>query len=101
MRDGDVLELAGLRFAVREIPGHSPGHVVFVLAEEQVVFGGDVLFRGSIGRTDFPGGDLELLLGGIRSKLWTLPPETVVYPGHGPTTTVGHEKRTNPFAAGG
>jgi glyoxylase-like metal-dependent hydrolase (beta-lactamase superfamily II) len=62
-----------------------------------VVFGGDVLFRSSIGRTDFPGSDGRLLFEGIRGKLFTLPADTVVYPGHGPVTTVGHEKRTNPF----
>ena len=96
------LEAAGFRLEVLEIPGHSPGHVVFVLQDEPVVvFGGDVLFRGSIGRTDFPGGDMELLLTGIRAKLWPLPDETVVYSGHGPTTTVGHERRTNPFLSGG
>jgi glyoxylase-like metal-dependent hydrolase (beta-lactamase superfamily II) len=98
--EGDVVEAAGLRFEVREAPGHSPGHVVFVLRGGPVrVFGGDVLFRGSIGRYDLPGGDGPLLLRNIRSKLFTLPePEdTVVYPGHGPTTTVGHERRTNPF----
>jgi hydroxyacylglutathione hydrolase len=96
--EGDVVEAAGLRLEVLEIPGHSPGHVVFVLRETPcIVFGGDVLFRGSIGRTDFPGGSHSRLLEGIRAKLFTLPPTTVVYPGHGPVTTVGHEKRTNPF----
>jgi glyoxylase-like metal-dependent hydrolase (beta-lactamase superfamily II) len=66
-----------------------------------VVFGGDVLFAGSIGRTDFPGGSLKQLLSGIRAKLWPLPDETAVYPGHGPTTSIGVEKRTNPFLAAG
>jgi glyoxylase-like metal-dependent hydrolase (beta-lactamase superfamily II) len=98
VRDGDVCELAGIRLEVLEIPGHSPGHVVFVYrAVPSVVFGGDVLFRGSIGRTDFPGGNSPLLLQGIRAKLYSLPDDTVVYPGHGPVTTIGHEKRTNPF----
>ena len=99
VNEGDVLEFAGFRLEVREIPGHSPGHVVFVLHDELpiVVFGGDVLFRGSIGRTDFPGGSFETLAAGIRTKLYTLPDDAVVYPGHGPVTTVGHEKRTNPF----
>jgi glyoxylase-like metal-dependent hydrolase (beta-lactamase superfamily II) len=102
VRDGDVLEAAGVRLEVLDIPGHSPGHVVYLVREESppVVFGGDVLFRGSIGRTDFPGGDLGQLLGGIRAKLWPLPEDTVVYPGHGPATAVGHERRTNPFLAG-
>jgi len=98
--EGDVVETAGLRFEVREIPGHSPGHVVFLWqGPPPLVFGGDVLFRGSIGRYDFPGGDGRLLLSGIRRKLFTLPPGTVVYPGHGPVTTVGHEQQTNPFLA--
>ncbi len=96
--EGDTVEAAGLVFAVHDIPGHSPGHVVFVHAGAPVqVFGGDVLFRGGIGRYDFPGGNGPLLLDGIRRKLFTLPADTVVYPGHGPVTTVGHEMRTNPF----
>jgi glyoxylase-like metal-dependent hydrolase (beta-lactamase superfamily II) len=100
VKEGDVVEYAGIRLEVLDIPGHSPGHVVFVHRDAPVwVFGGDVLFRGSIGRYDFPGGDGRLLLGGIRTKLFTLPDDTVVYPGHGPVTTVGHEKRTNPYLA--
>jgi hydroxyacylglutathione hydrolase len=96
--EGDTVEAAGLVLEVFDIPGHSPGHVVYVLrAQPTLVFGGDVLFRGSIGRTDFPGGSHPLLLRGIREKLFTLPDDTVVYSGHGPVTTVGHEKRTNPF----
>ena len=98
VQEGDVVEAAGLRLEVLEIPGHSPGHVAFVVRTEPVtVFGGDVLFRGGIGRCDFPGGDQDLLLQGIRDKLYTLPDDTVIYPGHGPVTTVRHEKRTNPF----
>src|SRR5918911_1382336 len=80
--EGDVVEEAGLALEVLDVPGHSPG---------------DVLFRGGIGRSDFPGGDGALLLAGIRTKLFTLPPDTVVYPGHGPATTVGREKATNPY----
>jgi glyoxylase-like metal-dependent hydrolase (beta-lactamase superfamily II) len=100
LAEGDVVEAAGMSLEVLEVPGHSPGHVVFVYRDQPThVFGGDVLFRGSIGRTDFPNGDLDLLLRGIRHKLFTLPPDTVVYPGHGPVTTVGHEMRTNPFLA--
>jgi hydroxyacylglutathione hydrolase len=99
VREGDAIEFAGIRLEVFEIPGHSPGHVVYVYrSAPSVVFGGDVLFRGSIGRSDFPGGSLELLLEGIRGKLFTLPEDTLVYSGHGPRTTVGHERRTNPFA---
>jgi hydroxyacylglutathione hydrolase len=99
VKEGEVLNLAGLELEVREIPGHSPGHVVFVTRglNPVVVLGGDVLFRGGIGRYDFPGGDGEALVSGIRKKLFTLPDDTVVYPGHGPVTTTGHEKRTNPY----
>jgi glyoxylase-like metal-dependent hydrolase (beta-lactamase superfamily II) len=97
--EGETVEFAGLRFEVLEIPGHSPGHVVFVLRDAGLVLGGDVLFAGSIGRTDFPGGSRPQLVSGIRAKLWPLPDDTRVYPGHGPATTVGHEKRSNPFVA--
>ncbi len=100
VNEGETLELAGMRLEVLEIPGHSPGHVVFVYRPEggdPIVFGGDVLFRGSVGRTDFPGGSHKTLISGIRGKLFTMPEGTLVYPGHGPVTTVGHEKRTNPF----
>ena len=99
VREGDVVEAAGMKLHVLDIPGHSPGHVVYVLNSENppIVIGGDVLFQGSIGRCDFPGGDQELLVSGIRAKLFTLPEGTRVYPGHGPETTVGVERRTNPF----
>ena len=98
LREGDVVEAAGIRLEVLDIPGHSPGHVVFVYrSKPNVVFGGDVLFRGSVGRTDFPGSSGELLYSGIQTKLFTLHDDTIVYPGHGPVTTTGHEKRTNPF----
>jgi len=100
VREGDTVLFAGLTLDIREIPGHSPGHIVYVVRDAGVVFGGDVLFRGSIGRTDFPGGSFETLAAGIREKLYTMPDETVVYPGHGPVTKVGHEKRTNPFVPG-
>jgi len=95
--EGDTLLFAGLTFDILEIPGHSPGHIVYVVRDAGLVFGGDVLFRGSIGRTDFPGGSFETLAAGIRAKLYTMPDETVIYPGHGPVTKVGHEKRRNPF----
>jgi glyoxylase-like metal-dependent hydrolase (beta-lactamase superfamily II) len=99
--EGDRCDLAGLTFEVVEIPGHSPGHIVFVVRGEPIrVFGGDVLFRGSIGRTDFPGGSFEQLVHGIRRKLWSFPSNAVVYPGHGPVTTIGHERQTNPFVGG-
>jgi hydroxyacylglutathione hydrolase len=100
VREGDTLLFAGLTLDIREIPGHSPGHVVFIVRDQGIVFGGDVLFRGSIGRTDFPGGSFDTLAEGIRNKLYAMPDETVIYPGHGPVTKVGHERRTNPFVAG-
>jgi hydroxyacylglutathione hydrolase len=97
--EGDVYRAAGFDLSVCEIPGHSSGHVVFIwrAGRPMVVFGGDVLFAGSIGRTDFPDGSFEQLAAGIRSKLFTLADDTVVLPGHGPATTVGQEKRNNPF----
>jgi glyoxylase-like metal-dependent hydrolase (beta-lactamase superfamily II) len=99
VREGERFEYGGIALDVLEIPGHSPGHVVYVHQREPpIVFGGDVLFRGSVGRTDFPGGSSRLLLSGIRTKLFSLPDDTLVYPGHGPVTTVGREKRDNPFA---
>jgi glyoxylase-like metal-dependent hydrolase (beta-lactamase superfamily II) len=102
LREGDVVEEAGIRLEVLEIPGHSAGHIVLVYRGQPcLVFGGDVLFRGSVGRTDFPGGSSQRLFDGIRGKLFTLPPDTVVYSGHGPVTTVAHERRTNPFVRGG
>jgi hydroxyacylglutathione hydrolase len=96
--DGERLELAGFSFEVREIPGHSPGSVVFVCDQfdPMFVFGGDVLFSGSVGRTDL-GGNGPQLLAGIRAKLFNLTDGTLVLPGHGPVTTVGHERRSNPF----
>src|SRR5262249_681029 len=97
VREGDTLVFAGLTLDILDVPGHSPGHIVFVIRCEGVVFGGDVLFRGSVGRTDFPGGSFETLADGIRRKVYALPDSTVIYPGHGPVTTVGHERRTNPF----
>ena len=99
--DGEALTVAGITMDVGEIPGHSPGHVVYVLRDTKPtrVLGGDVLFRGGVGRTDFPGGSFPQLKAGIRRVLWPLPDDTVVYPGHGPVTTTGQEKRTNPYLA--
>lgn len=102
--EGQVLRLgegdgAPLEIRVLETPGHSPGGVSLVVADR--VFVGDVLFQGSVGRTDLPGGNFETLAESIREKLFQLPEETRLYPGHGPETTVGHEKRTNPFVGGG
>lgn len=101
VREGETLTVAGIEMEVFDVPGHSPGHVVYVIRETApvTVLGGDVLFRGSVGRTDFPGGSFGQLKQNIQRVLWKLPDDTVVYPGHGPTTTTGHEKRTNRFLA--
>jgi hydroxyacylglutathione hydrolase len=98
LADGQRLTLGGLAFEVRHAPGHTPGHVAFVGHGVAIV--GDVLFAGSIGRTDLPGGDTATLLASIRERLLPLPDETIVYPGHGPQTTIGQERRTNPFITG-
>lgn len=82
------------------VPGHSPASMVFYLPQQEFLIGGDVLFRDSIGRTDLPGGNHEALLTNIREKLYVLPDQTIVYPGHGTTTTIGHEKKNNPFVRG-
>ena len=95
---GDVASVGSLRFGVRHAPGHAPGHVVLVC--DGHVLGGDVLFAGSIGRTDLPGGDSETLLASIERELLSLPDDTIVHTGHGPDTTIGRERRTNPFLTG-
>jgi glyoxylase-like metal-dependent hydrolase (beta-lactamase superfamily II) len=82
---------------VRHTPGHTPGHCVFVVEEEGLLFSGDQLFAGSIGRTDLPGGDFETLMQSMETEVLSLPDETRVLPGHGPETTVGRERRVNPF----
>ncbi|HEX5386241.1 MAG TPA: MBL fold metallo-hydrolase [Gemmatimonadales bacterium] len=92
---GTTLRVGGLEFAVRATPGHSPGSVSFVGHDR--VFGGDVLFNGSIGRTDLPGGNFETLMATIRHEFLSLPDSTVVHSGHGPDTTIGVERLTNPF----
>ena len=94
---GQTLELAGARFEVRDASGHAPGHVILYVADAAVAFVGDVVFQGSIGRTDLPGGDFQQLMRSIREQVLTLPDDTVLYPGHGPETTVGHERVANPF----
>jgi glyoxylase-like metal-dependent hydrolase (beta-lactamase superfamily II) len=96
---GERLELAGFEIDVLFTPGHSPGHVSFSVPDERAVFSGDVLFQGSVGRTDLPGGDWGTLLESIRTLIDTLPPETTVYPGHMGITTLGAERATNPFLA--
>lgn len=94
---GQMIEVGTLRFETRFTPGHSPGHVVFYIAEEKAVFVGDVLFQSGIGRTDLPGGDFDTLISSIRTHLLTMPDDVVVYSGHGPTTTIGNERQYNPF----
>jgi glyoxylase-like metal-dependent hydrolase (beta-lactamase superfamily II) len=95
--DGMSLELAGMRFEVAHTPGHTPGHCCFYLPDEGTLFTGDQLFAGSIGRTDLPGGSYEALMVSMRDKVVPLPPDTEVFPGHGPTTTLAAELASNPF----
>jgi hydroxyacylglutathione hydrolase len=97
LEPGQVLEVGTLRFQVLYTPGHSPGGVTFYLEQEGVAFDGDVLFAGGVGRTDLPGGDWDTLMHSIHQVLFALPDETVLYPGHGPKTTVGREKAHNPW----
>jgi hydroxyacylglutathione hydrolase len=96
---GERLELAGLEIDVLPTPGHSPGHVTYSIPSEQAIFSGDVLFQGSVGRTDLPGGDWDTLLSSIGTLVDALPPETAVYPGHMGITSLGVERRTNSFLA--
>ncbi|NVJ48725.1 MAG: MBL fold metallo-hydrolase [Cytophagia bacterium] len=97
MKEGDEIEVGGGKLKVLFVPGHAPGHIAFYNAANGFVIGGDVLFQESIGRTDLPGGDFDTLMNSIREKFYTLPDETIVYPGHGGETTIGHEKKFNPF----
>ncbi len=97
VKGGETLELAGLRFEVTFTPGHSPGHVSYAVADEGCLFSGDVLFEGSVGRVDLPGGDWPTLLASIDSLITEYPPETTVYAGHMGITTLGKERDTNPF----
>ena len=94
---GQLLNIGSYTFEVRHTPGHTPGHVVYYCLAEQLVFCGDVIFQGSIGRTDFPGGSYETLIESIQANLLTLPDETRLLSGHGPATTVGLERAYNPF----
>ena len=98
LRDGETIHIGAVALQVALAPGHSPGHIVLV--SDGFVFAGDVLFAGSIGRTDLPGGNHQQLLDSIRTKLLPLPDETTVYCGHGPATTIGAERRSNPFLVG-
>lgn len=101
VKDGDEIETSGYTFQVIDTSGHTPGGISFYLKKEGIVFTGDSLFQGSIGRTDFPGGSMKELTGSIRKNLFALPDSTVVLSGHGEQTTIGQEKRTNPFLTGG
>lgn len=97
VEEGDTLDIGTLHWRVLHTPGHTPGSISLYSAEQSIVFTGDALFKMGIGRTDFPGGDYARLLQGIAEKLLALPDETLVYPGHGPTTTIGYEKAHNPW----
>jgi glyoxylase-like metal-dependent hydrolase (beta-lactamase superfamily II) len=94
-------EFLGAQFQVLEVPGHCPGSLCFFLSDERLLIGGDVLFAGSIGRGDLPGGDIDLLIREIRTKLFPVGDDVTVLPGHGPPTLIGTERRTNPFAGVG
>lgn len=100
IEDGELLALSGVEAQVLHIPGHSQGSAVFYIAALGAAFVGDVIFRNSIGRTDLPGGNHAQLLAGIAEKLYVLPDATLLYPGHGPVTTVGYERQHNPFVKG-
>ncbi|MCL1926064.1 MAG: MBL fold metallo-hydrolase [Syntrophorhabdaceae bacterium] len=99
LKEGDTVRLADQELRVLHTPGHSRGHVVFLA--DGMAFVGDLIFAGSIGRTDLPGGNLEALLRSVREKIFTLAPETILFSGHGPATTVGEEMQSNPFFIGG
>lgn len=100
LHDGDTVQIGHSTLSVRHCPGHTPGHVVFHSAEAQRAFVGDVLFAGSIGRTDFPGGDFGTLIASITQRLWPMGDDTVFIPGHGPESSFGHERRANPYVRG-
>jgi glyoxylase-like metal-dependent hydrolase (beta-lactamase superfamily II) len=103
VQDGDTVEAGGMTFQVRETPGHSSGHVVYLWTGDTpwLLFGGDMLFQGSVGRADFPDSNPQQLVHSIRHQLYTLQDDTIVMPGHGDPTTIGEEKRSNPFVRGG
>lgn len=94
-----ILEFGATELEILSVPGHSPGHLAFYHRESKICLAGDVLFNGSIGRTDLPGGDYNTLIKSIHEKIFPLGDQVVIYSGHGPTTTIGHEKKTNPFCA--
>jgi glyoxylase-like metal-dependent hydrolase (beta-lactamase superfamily II) len=96
--DGDIVEACGYKFEIRHVPGHCPGSILFYAADQKIAFTGDAIFKGSVGRTDLPNGDWNQLLTSIRSRIYTLPDDVVLLPGHGGQTSVGVEKQTNPYA---
>lgn len=97
LKDGDVIEIGEGQLEVIHVPGHSPGSIALYDKEDKFLISGDALFANSVGRADLPGGNMNQLITAIKSRLLTLPEETVVFPGHGPATTIGREKRSNPF----
>lgn len=97
VKDGDEIHVGALTLKVIATPGHTPGGICLSESEDKILFSGDTLMRGGVGRTDFPGGSMEALMKSIHTRLMTLPPETIVYPGHGAVTTIGEEKMLNPF----
>lgn len=101
LEEGDRVQFGAQQLVVHHCPGHTPGHVVFVHTAARLAIVGDVIFQGSIGRTDFPRGDLPTLLDSIRNRLWPLGDDVTLLPGHGPRTTVGEERAHNPFVQGG
>ena len=99
LNEGEKVSFGNQSLDILFVPGHAPGHVAFYHSKEKILIGGDVLFLNSIGRTDLPGGHHQTLINSIHQKLFPLPDDVVVYPGHGPTTTIGYEKKNNPFCA--
>ncbi len=99
LKTDQIVNFGNSELKILFVPGHTPGHVAFVNETEKICLGGDVLFDDSIGRTDLPGGNYDILINSIREQLFNLSDDTVVYPGHGPTTSIGKEKKTNPFCA--
>jgi glyoxylase-like metal-dependent hydrolase (beta-lactamase superfamily II) len=99
LKEGEPVAFGNQSLEVLFVPGHAPGHIAFYHAASKTLIGGDVLFYNSIGRTDLPGGNYDTLINSIQQKFFTLPDDVTVYPGHGPETTIGYEKKTNPFCA--
>ncbi|MBC7451640.1 MAG: MBL fold metallo-hydrolase [Cytophagales bacterium] len=99
LQETDVIKVGTMEFEILFVPGHAPGHIAFVNRAEKICLSGDVLFRNSIGRPDLPGGDLDTLIESIHTKLFTLPDDTTIYPGHGAVTTILYEKQHNPYCA--